>query len=77
MPTDYRIGLIIYQLFDYLHSVYVVYDRIQHLSRLDRFTILPVLLIQVIFSVGLGMILAIMNVFVRDVGQFVTILLQF
>ncbi|GAB2940907.1 hypothetical protein GCM10011328_06990 [Hafnia psychrotolerans] len=30
-----------------------------------------------LFSIGLGVILGVMNVFVRDVGQFVTILLQF
>jgi lipopolysaccharide transport system permease protein len=41
------------------------------------FAIFPVLLIQIMFSVGLGMILGILNVFFRDVGQFFTILLQF
>lgn len=39
--------------------------------------IIPVLLLQIIFTVGLGIILGVMNVFVRDVGQFVAILLQF
>lgn len=38
---------------------------------------LPVLAIQVIFSIGLGMIVGVLNVFFRDVGQFFTILLQF
>lgn len=41
------------------------------------FAIIPVLLIQTIFTVGLGIILGVLNVFVRDVGQFVNILLQF
>ncbi|WMQ73327.1 MAG: hypothetical protein GPOALKHO_000345 [Sodalis sp.] len=41
------------------------------------FAIVPVLLVQVMFTVGLGIILGVMNVFVRDVGQFVVILLQF
>jgi len=38
---------------------------------------LPVLLVQILFSIGLGMMLGILNVFFRDVGQFFTILLQF
>ncbi|MDV7021520.1 ABC transporter permease [Atlantibacter subterranea] len=38
---------------------------------------IPVLIIQIIFALGLGMILGILNVFFRDVGQFVGILLQF
>jgi lipopolysaccharide transport system permease protein len=39
--------------------------------------IFPVLLVQILFSIGLGMILGVLNVFFRDVGQFFTILLQF
>lgn len=38
---------------------------------------LPVLLIQLAFSVGLGMTLGVFNVFFRDVGQVVTIAMQF
>lgn len=38
--------------------------------------IIPVLFLQIIFTVALGLILGIMNVFVRDIGHFVTILLQ-
>jgi len=41
------------------------------------FAFFPILLIQIIFAIGLGLILGVMNVFVRDVGQFVGILLQF
>jgi lipopolysaccharide transport system permease protein len=40
-------------------------------------TALPVLLVQLVFSVGLGMVLGIMNVFFRDVGQFFSIFVQF
>jgi len=40
-------------------------------------SIFPVLLIQIVFSIGLGMILGVLNVFFRDVGQFFGILLQF
>lgn len=39
--------------------------------------IIPILLIQMLFSIGLGIILGVMNVFVRDVGQFINIVIQF
>lgn len=39
--------------------------------------IIPVLLIQLLFSIGLGMSLGVLNVFFRDVGQFFGIFLQF
>ncbi len=39
--------------------------------------LLPVLLAQIVFAIGLGMILGVLNVFFRDVGQFFAILLQF
>lgn len=38
---------------------------------------LPVLAVQIVFSVGLGMTLGVLNVFFRDVGQFFGIVLQF
>lgn len=37
----------------------------------------PILIIQISFSIGLGMIVATLNVFFRDVGHFFSILLQF
>ena len=39
--------------------------------------LVPLLALQVIFSAGLGMILGVLNVFFRDVGQFFGICLQF
>jgi lipopolysaccharide transport system permease protein len=39
--------------------------------------LLPVLALAILFAIGLGMILGVLNVFFRDVGQFFTILLQF
>jgi lipopolysaccharide transport system permease protein len=39
--------------------------------------IVPVLVIQILFSIGLAMILGVLNVFFRDVGQFFGIALQF
>jgi lipopolysaccharide transport system permease protein len=41
------------------------------------FAILPVLVLQVLFAIGLGLVAGVLNVFFRDVGQFVTIALQF
>lgn len=39
--------------------------------------LLPVLAAQILFAIGLGMVLGVLNVFFRDVGQFFSILLQF
>jgi len=39
--------------------------------------VLPVLMIQVLFAIGLGMIIGVLNVFFRDVGQFFSIFVQF
>lgn len=39
--------------------------------------LLPVLLIEVLLAVGLGMILGVLNVFFRDVGQFFAVFIQF
>jgi lipopolysaccharide transport system permease protein len=39
--------------------------------------VVPLLLIQVTFAIGLGIILGVLNVFFRDVGQLVGIALQF
>ena len=39
--------------------------------------VLPVLLLQVLLAIGLGMVLGVLNVFFRDVGQFFAIFMQF
>lgn len=39
--------------------------------------IFPALGVQIVFSIGLGIILGVLNVFFRDVGQFFNIFLQF
>jgi len=41
------------------------------------FSILPVLIIQILFSIGLGITLGVLNVFFRDIGHFFGIFLQF
>jgi lipopolysaccharide transport system permease protein len=40
-------------------------------------TLVPVLVLQVLLAIGIGMVAGVLNVFFRDVGQFVTIALQF
>src|SRR3546814_14921380 len=39
--------------------------------------VLPVLAIQIAFAIGLGMVLGVLNVFFRDVGQLFGVVLQF
>ncbi|HZV64410.1 MAG TPA: ABC transporter permease [Telluria sp.] len=41
------------------------------------FAIVPILVVQVLFAIGLGMVLGVLNVFFRDVGQFFAIFMQF
>ncbi len=41
------------------------------------FAIIPVLIVQVVFAIGLGITLGVLNVFFRDVGQAFTVILQF
>ena len=41
------------------------------------FAVFPVLAVQIAFSIGLGMVLGVLNVFFRDVGQLFNVVLQF
>ena len=41
------------------------------------FAVIPILVVQVLFSVGLGITLGVLNVFFRDVGQLFGVVLQF
>ncbi|WP_175922323.1 ABC transporter permease [Burkholderia latens] len=41
------------------------------------FALIPVLLLQVAFSMGLGIVLGVLNVFFRDVGQLFGVVMQF
>jgi lipopolysaccharide transport system permease protein len=41
------------------------------------FAIVPVLVLQVLLAIGIAMVAGVLNVFFRDVGQFVTIAIQF
>jgi lipopolysaccharide transport system permease protein len=44
---------------------------------LAYFSLIPVIIIMMILAIGLGIIVGVMNVFFRDVGQFFGIVLQF
>jgi lipopolysaccharide transport system permease protein len=48
-----------------------------HFPGIHLAAVIPVLAIQVLFSIGLGMVAGVLNVFFRDVGQFFSVLLQF
>ncbi len=50
---------------------------INNFPGISFFYVFPILIIQMLFTIGLGTILGVMNVFVRDVGQFLGIVLQF
>ncbi|MYL25265.1 MULTISPECIES: ABC transporter permease [Halomonadaceae] len=41
------------------------------------FAVIPVLIVQLVFSMGLGITLGVLNVFFRDVGQAMGVILQF
>jgi lipopolysaccharide transport system permease protein len=41
------------------------------------FALVPVLVVQVLLAIGLGIVAGVLNVFFRDVGQFLTIAMQF
>jgi lipopolysaccharide transport system permease protein len=41
------------------------------------FALIPIIVMQMFFAIGLGIILGVLNVFFRDVGQFFAIFLQF
>lgn len=44
---------------------------------LPYFALIPILLIMMVLAIGLGIVVGVMNVFFRDVGQFFGIVLQF
>ena len=58
-----------------LFLVFLIFSG--NFSGLNVTAMIPVLLIQILFSIGLGMVIGVLNVFFRDVGQFYTVLLQF
>lgn len=61
-----------------IFSLFIVFLILtENFHFLSIVNIIPIIFIQILFAVGLGISLGVINVFFRDVGQFVTILLQF
>ncbi|MCG9563301.1 ABC transporter permease [Vibrio chagasii] len=64
--------------FAIIFSLFAIFLIILGQFPFDRiFDLIAVLLIQITFSAGIGMIVGVLNVFFRDVGQLVDVLLQF
>lgn len=57
-------------------SIIFIYIIIQHTISIKILWILPITIVLVFLSVGIGLILGILNVFIRDIGQIVPIFLQ-
>ena len=53
-----------------------IFALMGHAPGLEWLWLLPVLALTVAFALGLGLLLGVLNVFVRDVGQVMTIVLQ-
>lgn len=58
-------------------SVVIVFTFLGHMPTLTFLWLPFLMLITLLLAVGLGLILGIMNVFVRDIGQFAPVALQF
>jgi lipopolysaccharide transport system permease protein len=50
---------------------------VDHLPGMAILAIIPLIALQILFALGLGILLGTVNVFFRDVAQFVGVLLQF
>jgi lipopolysaccharide transport system permease protein len=59
-----------------LASMLAVFAILGHMPGLEMFWLVPLTLIVVALGVGIGLILGVLNVFVRDIGQVVPIVLQ-
>ncbi len=60
-----------------LSTMYIVFIFLGHFPISEILWLIPLILILLIFTVGFGLSLGILNVFVRDIGQVVSIVLQF
>ncbi|MDM3891689.1 ABC transporter permease [Pseudomonas juntendi] len=57
-------------------AVMIIFAVLGHAPNLQMLWLLPLTLVVVAFAVGLGLVLGVMNVFLRDIGQVVPIILQ-
>jgi len=60
-----------------LVAILGVFAVLGHTGGSELLWILPMMLLTASLALGFGLILGVLNVFIRDVGQFVTIVLQF
>ena len=64
--------------FSIIYSIFLIFLIISgQFPGLVIFSVIPILVLQIILAIGLALILGILNVFFRDVGQFFGIFLQF
>jgi len=59
-----------------LSAMLAIFLILGHHFTLSMFWLVPYALVLVVFAIGLGLTLGVLNIFVRDVGQIVTIILQ-
>ena len=67
-----------FTIFLIIFSLYVIFLILSgNFPGFEILYIIPLLAIQILFATGLGITLGVLNVFFRDVGQFMNIVLQF
>lgn len=60
-----------------LAAILVVFAALGHLAGMELLWLVPMIGLTAAFAAGLGLVLGVLNVFIRDVGQFITVVLQF
>ncbi|BCK27008.1 ABC transporter permease [Vibrio cholerae] len=68
------VGLVNYTIF--LSIVMIILLFIGHDFGLETLWLFPITFLLVLFSLGFGLILGVLNVFLRDIGEFLQIILQ-
>lgn len=58
-------------------SILLIFGLLGHFPGTSLLWVLPLTLLTILFSVGIGLFFGILNVFIRDIGQVVPIVLQF
>lgn len=57
--------------------MFIVFIFLGHYPFTDSLYLIPIIMVLLIFTVGFGLTLGILNVFIRDIGQILTIVMQF
>ena len=71
------IGSSLVNFFLLLATMYIVFLFLGHFPISQTLWLIPLIVVLLIFTVGFGLSLGILNVFVRDIGQVISIVLQF